>query len=78
MISVLVRSERRELGMSSIVSFHASTRNGGTFSLFESPSTAERDMRARFDFGVRSGVIICCVIAATSVADTDATAFRST
>jgi hypothetical protein len=78
-ISVLVRvTERRERGVSTVVSLNTSTRNGGTFSLFESPSTAERDMRARFDLGLCSGVKICCGIFATSVVDADGTAFSST
>ena len=33
--------------------------NGGTFSLFESPSTAVTDTRGRFGFGVESGVWSC-------------------
>jgi len=78
MTSVLVRVvEGMEVGVSTGGSFNASILSGGTFSLFESPSTAERDMRARLDLGLRSGVNICD-IDTTSVADADTTAFWST
>ena len=79
MISVLVRvTERRERGVSTVESFHVSARNGGTFSLLESLSTAERDMRARFDLGLCSGVAICWDKVAMSVVEGGATAFGST
>jgi hypothetical protein len=79
MISALVRvAERRERGVSRVESFHVSVRNGGTFSLFESPPTAERDMRARFDLGLSSGVKIWCDMDAMSVVDAEATTFGST
>lgn len=47
------------LGVTS-ATLRASRGNGGTFSLFESPSTTVDDTRARFGLGVDSGVWSCC------------------
>lgn len=58
-----------EEGLCGAASTKLSVRNGGTFSLLESPSRMGKDVRARLVFGVISGVSRGCELAETSEVD---------